>query len=359
MKKGAISVNVIIILVGISLIGFGTYYFFPASESVELTQAKAKVSAENAKLDELNARYNAERAVIVQLNEQYASLRDGVVKKMDYFFTNPNSNNPKILLKINDKAVEKDINNRRIEITRLLEAWDKKIEDLNSGSITKKSKDTLLSMIAEAKNDIKYVETYITDLGIIINNLTPTNSQLQQTQIYAYQSIVESSISEVAVLFTNVASIEVNAIEIYQSISTSNSDTNSSTVASETNNTQSSAGSSSNSNSTQTTVQTTVTTPALVTQADIQEQQEALAQAQAQQNQVEQGTSQTTTPPVNTNTAPPTTISIQNVYYQVSAPQGGSQTVIEYLWSLPSSNPDRTGWPDRSSSGNDPAFTDN
>lgn len=313
--------NIIIGFLGLALIGGGFYYYFYNGTSSELTNAKTKVQIETAKLNELDTRYNAERVAIAQIKEQYLALRNGVIKRTDIFFNNSESNNPTILLKIKDKTVEKDINNRRLEITKLLKLWDKKIKDLDSGLISE-STMTLSAIIAEAKNDFKYVDQYIIKLRTIVSELNPTNSQLQQTQIYVYENIIEASINQVGQLVSNINSIETTIESIYLAISLGTTTPPSNT----------------NSNPSQNTPTTpTVVTPPLVTLSQIQAQEEIVSQAEEEQALIEQGV----TPPPPPNPEP-------YVYYPVSSQSGGSQTIIEYLQSLPSPNIDRSGWPDRS-----------
>ncbi len=338
LQKGSIVLNSIITVAITALILGGVYYLFiKTQKSDQLVQAETKVKVETKKLDNLNNRYSKERATIKQIQDQYMTLRNNVLKNTDRFFDDAEGDNPKFLLKINDKVLEADINKRRLAITKLLKDWDKKMADIDSDKIDQNSLPTLLAIINEAKSGIDYVNQYVNQLGNVISQLTPNTSALQQTEIYVYENIIEDSKSQVNQIVTNITSIQV---AVQTTIQTANSST---TVASVSATSSSSGSQTSSSNTTQTVA---VAQQPIVTQTQIQTQAQILAQAQQQLAQIQQGINAlaSSTQPTVSTTSTPTQIYIP--YYYPSYQMGGAQTIIEYLQSLPAPNIDRTGWAD-------------
>lgn len=353
-QKGSTIINSVIIVVIATLLFGAVYYLFIKSQKSDLlSQAETKVKIETKKLENLNSRYSKERATIKQIQDQYMTLRNNVLKNTDRFFDDPEGDNPKFLLKINDKVLEGDINKRRLAITKLLKDWDKKMADIDSDKINQNSLPTLLAIINEAKSGIDYVNQYVNQLGNVISQLSPNSSALQQTEIYVYENIIEESRSQVNQIVSNITSIQV---AVQTTIQTANSST---TVASVS--TTSSTGGTQTSSSNPTQTVATVQQP-IVTQTQIQTQAQILAQAQQQLAQIQQGITAlaSSTPTVSTaTTSTPTQVYIPYSYYP-SYQMSGAQTIIEYLQSLPSPNIDRTGWADATidTSSSDPLLLD-
>ena len=351
-QKGSIILNSIIIFAVSALLVGGIYYLFTKTQkSSQIAEAEAKVKVETKKLDNLNNRYSKERATIKQIQDQYMTLRNNVLKNTDRFFDDPEGDNPKFLLKINDKTLEADINKRRLAITKLLKDWDKKMSDIDSDNIDQNSLPTLLAIINDAKSGIDYVNQYVNQLGNVISQLSPNSSSLQQTEIYVYENIIEESKSQVNQIVSNITTIQV---AVQTTIQTANSST---TVASVSTTSSSGGTQTSSSNPTQ----VAVAQQPIVTQTQIQTQAEILAQAQQQLAQIQQGISAlaSSTQPTVSTTSAPTQVYIPYSYYP-SYQLGGAQTIIEYLQSLPAPNIDRTGWADATAdtSSGDPLLLD-
>lgn len=293
------------------IIGSIYYFFFKDSR---LSQAQKKVQIETSKLENLNEVSLKEREVISNIKQQYNLLRRNVVRNSDFLFNNVDSDNPQIILKITDKKKEGYINKKRREITKLFEAWDKIINDLESGK--KLDKDiSLQDLMNQIKNDLKYVKEYTSELRDIVKESASNYEGSEQNQIVGYEILIDNTVEQINQITENIQEIEEYIPTIY--------------------NTETTTG---NNNGT---TQTNNPTPPIITQTQIQTQEELLQQAiellQQLQNNL-QNQNGTTTPVTQSTTTPEINPTPQ--------PGLGAQTMMEYLRSLPAPIIDKTGWPD-------------
>ncbi|HEY0221068.1 MAG TPA: hypothetical protein VGC58_02485, partial [Candidatus Paceibacterota bacterium] len=242
----------------IILITIGSYYFF--TKDNKLAEAKTKVKVETQKLDNLKDTYTKEREVIKDIKEQYNLLKNGVVRNTDIFFKDAGSNNPKILIKLSNKDQEKNINNKRLEITKLLEAWDKKIEDLESNKSSVESITTLSELVNQIKKDVRYVKQYVEELKDIVSEVTPDYSGISQNQIVTYELILGNTLEQIQQIDSNIQTVENYVPQIY---APSNAPQNATTTSGTVNNNQ-------NTN--------TQTTPPITTTTQIQNQEQVITE---------------------------------------------------------------------------------
>ncbi len=222
-QKGFIFYVATIVLAAVLALGLffyfknvGSLWVKPRDNAKLLLDFKLKTEAEVTKLEELNNRHDAEGLVINQIQQQYSVIRNNILNKTDGLFQNPNSENPKIKVKISDKNVESEINLRRREITKLLDSWDAKSKIINSNFISENGTPTLPDLVKSAKSDIYYVQKYISELQDIVNGLSPENSNLTRVQINSYITIVEINTQQIEEAIYAMASMEYSLVQIYQ-----------------------------------------------------------------------------------------------------------------------------------------------
>ncbi len=319
--------NLIYSIIGVvivaGLVG-GSFYFFSYNKNNSsknsgrlVSSARLAVETEAGKLAELERRYNAERAVIKDLQNEYSNIRNNILKKTDIFFNNPASNDPRIQIKIKDKKTEDLINNKRLQVTKLLKIWDERFNIIETDSPSIALLPSLLDMVKQAKDDIKFIEEYIDALQGVVGDLTPQESGLTQSEINYYESIVTSNSNEIEKVISHIALVETQTTAIYlpqTSTSTPQVVGSTSTPA--------------------TPAPNPVVTPPLVTPSQIQDQQEALEQAQeeAEEEEMESAEPESGTP--NNDSLPP-----YYMYLQTTP----SPTTSKYL---PNPFADHSGWPD-------------
>ncbi len=343
LLKDPLIIKILVGIVVVIIFSVASYSISSKRKETRSLEAREKVLLEREKLKEMNAIHKAEMAAIAQIEEQFNTLRNSVVFSTDIFFKDADSESPEFILKTNDKSVESDMNRRRLEITRIFKSWDKKMSDLDS--LSPDTIPTLSDIVSIAREDIEYVQQYINDLKDIVGGLNPSTSGITQAQIDSYQSVVEASANQLEQLVSNIDTIEDNIAEIYEPGSTNGNDNP--VIATN------------DAPNVLTPTPTPTPTPPIITPEQIQNQEEVVNQAE---NEANQQTATSTTPVTPTPPPAPTSTPVTEpyvYYYYPTTPQyGGTQTILEYLQSLPSNNLDRTGWPDNVADTNKPLLLD-
>ncbi len=307
-QRGFIAYTVMI-AIGIILVGGGFYYYLKGGGGLsgDRQEALARLDTESNTLFNMKARYKAEREIISKIKDQYSSVTKNVLSKTDVFFLNPNSDNPQIKIKI-DKATQDKINSKRLQITKMLRDWQVKNEIINSDSLYEDLLPTINDLVKSAEQDMAYVKQYMKELEGIIGGLSPTNSNLTQSQIDSYENIIEDSTAyiEESVVVINQIQAEIPVIIIPPQVIAIGTSTATSTTGS--------------------TGTPAPVIPPIVTQTQINEQEQIVAEAEAAVNPPTTSPA-TTTPPV----------------YDAPTQIIWAPTIIYYL---PPTNIDYTGWPD-------------
>jgi len=204
---------VVLITLGVLLMGGGFYYYSKniGGFSVQEQEAKLKLEEEKTKLAEMKARYEKERAIIARIEQEYANVGLNIFSKTDSFFYDSETDNPKIKFKITDKNIEKDINNRRAQIAKMLEAWKKKIAAINSITDFQSLSLTLADLVKGAEKDMAYIQQYVRELENIISKLSTKDSNLTQAEINSYTSIIKIVSEQIQ---TSIAVVDNIQIEI-------------------------------------------------------------------------------------------------------------------------------------------------
>ncbi len=321
--QGGFIAYAVMVALGIILIGGSFYYYSRSGNGLSEMQKEAKMNldSEATSLYALKARYKAEREAISKIKDEYSSVRRNILAKTDIFFSNANSEDPRIKIKISDKSVEAEINKKRLQITKMLEAWELKNEIINSDSLYQDLLPTLNDLVKSAEQDMAYIRQYVKELEVIINNLSPNNSNLTQAQIIALESIIEDSNEYIQESISVISEIQAeipvptNPVVVVQ-------ETGTTTQASSTG------------ASMPTTTPPPVVYPPIVTLTEIQTQEKKVEEAKKALESITATTTSpvtttpTTTPPVNTDPIHVITLPTTIIYY------------------LPPSNIDYTGWPD-------------
>lgn len=293
------NLNYIIAGVIVAVIIGGSFYFYLKNNSLPnplsifsgSNSNKLDVSDEIGKLNTLLQRSRDEKVILAEIQKQYSKAGESI-KKSDVLFDNPDSANPKIKIKISNPDVEKNINAKRAEVTRILKAWDETVRNMNSYS-PRDIVPNMLVLYGATQRDIAFVEDYIRELQQVVSGLTPTTSGLSQTQLDSYNSVVSIVLNEISSIVTSTAAIQA-PVETYvqtylpQIIPPTQTETvpNPEPTTNPTTNPD-----------TGTTPQAPVLPP-IVTPADIVEQQNNVTEAeeQASQNQNLNGVTQTYSP---------------------------------------------------------------
>ena len=168
-----------------------------ASElQANLAKAEADLSAEQAKLDQLQNGdaittevTTSKRKLNDSILDGYTSADDSVRNKVDQFFTDPDTMNPKILFAFNDYDLKEKINAERIVVEETLTKWNKLNSQISADTISSANADT-------ARMYLTAIKSFLNDVSRAVNNFEPNNT-LSQATIDKYKS-------DVALARTNV-----------------------------------------------------------------------------------------------------------------------------------------------------------
>lgn len=161
-----------------------------------LAKAEADLAGQQAKLDQLQNNESqttevttSKRKLTDSIVDGFTSADDAVRNKVDQFFTDPDTMNPKILFAFNDYDLKERINSERIIVEETLTKWEKLDSGLSAESVTSVDAET-------ARGYLNIIKTFLNDVSRAVNNFE-TNNTLSQSTIDKYKS-------DVAVARTNV-----------------------------------------------------------------------------------------------------------------------------------------------------------
>lgn len=162
--------------------------------SAELAVAKQKLALETQRLKEM--RVNS--YFIKVSNAEYEKAKN-LVSDTDIFFSNPGSEHPEIQLKVKNKIIATDINNRRAKINEILEIWSKNGESL----------ETDQKLLDEINTYLLIIQSYLGQLNNIVSNLSTTDSGLTTRQIDSYADLIKNSFAEIEDIINTIKEAEL------------------------------------------------------------------------------------------------------------------------------------------------------
>ena len=133
---------------------------------------------------------DAETAFSSSIHDAYLKIEDAIVNQTTSFFTNGVSVNPTINVLTENTFTQNNINQERLVISSDLNNWQVALAGDTSNQVTPQAEAAASTSLADAKQ-------FLSDLGNIMNYLSPGNSGLSQTIIYADRAAVTSAATEV------------------------------------------------------------------------------------------------------------------------------------------------------------------
>jgi RND family efflux transporter MFP subunit len=188
----------------------------------QVEQAQASVSAEQAQLDTLLAGprdqnvavsetalraaqqslTNAYASVPNTFTDSYAKANDATRNQLASFFTNAESNNPKLTISVTDSQIENNAETERLQATALLNAWQLELPNITAAS----SPATLEQALANAGTRLVSLKQLF---GTITDALTKLSSQSNATTV-AFQTTATTGLNEINTAATNVSTLLQN-----------------------------------------------------------------------------------------------------------------------------------------------------
>ncbi|MEI6480070.1 MAG: efflux RND transporter periplasmic adaptor subunit [bacterium] len=173
-----------------------------------LEGAQADLKAEQEKLSQLQGSSgNTSTELVTAQHKLYDTVQgglttadDSVRNKVDQFFTDPDTMNPKILFAFNDYDLKEKINGERIVIEETLTKWHTMNTNLSSDSISNADAE-------QARTYLTTVKNFLDDVSRAVNNFEPNNT-LPQSTIDKYKSDVASARANINTTLSNITSAE-------------------------------------------------------------------------------------------------------------------------------------------------------
>ena len=184
----------IVVIISVAIIFGGVIYFFnqaqkqilkeksPAELLADLETAKQKLAAETTRLREIRA-----GSYLISVSEAEYEKAKNLVTKTNIFFLNPEGSRPEIQLKINNKIIATEINNRRAKINEMLKAWSENDQSL----------ETDLKLLEDIKTYLIIIQVYLDQLESVVADLSTNDSGLTAGQIDSYTTIVRDGSEEI------------------------------------------------------------------------------------------------------------------------------------------------------------------
>ncbi len=186
-----------------------------AELSAQLEQARADLKAEEADLAELEmgprpedlevARAKVSRThqnLLDKLEDAYTKSDDAVRNRVDQFFSNPQTPNPKVTF-ITDGATALEAG--RVTVGSVLEAWQERLAGVSANS------SDLKASVLKTKGNLGIVKNFLDQAAAAVNALKAGGS-LSQATIDAYRSDVSTARTNLNTAINNLSSAEADWI---------------------------------------------------------------------------------------------------------------------------------------------------
>lgn len=164
-------------------------------------EAKLKVESETKILEDLASRAQLEKNTVDKLKTKYANAYNLIEKDTDVLFKNPKTTKPEIKIKTNDAALRASLNLSRKQLQGMLNEWKAQLDEYTQitkqGSKIESSDITISELVKTTEQNIDSIESYISQLQNLVNNLS-ANSSLSDAQIVYYQSVVSEAAKDLA-----------------------------------------------------------------------------------------------------------------------------------------------------------------
>jgi multidrug efflux pump subunit AcrA (membrane-fusion protein) len=154
-----------------------------ASAEARLADTKKGTRAEEMTIYEQQYK-NAERDMNNAVRDAYTKIEDATRNKTDILFTNAASVNPDLIVRTESRAIQQDINFKRLRLGEQMKLWKGKF--FLGDNITRESEAEISAIISYSKN-------YFDTLANIIGDLSVGNSGMVQSTIDGYRNAVSGA----------------------------------------------------------------------------------------------------------------------------------------------------------------------
>lgn len=186
----------------------------PKTEALaKLELANVRVEKETKTLDFLVSQAQLQKSTINNIEVKYKETKKIIDSKVDPIFNKPITA-PAIKIVFKDTTLDDGINTMRKELQVVMDSWKKMLDKYNievkDTSKVETSDVTLSQLVITTQKNIDKVDNFVQDLKILVDTLTTTNSNLSQTQINSYKSIVDSALADITKINSSIESINIS-----------------------------------------------------------------------------------------------------------------------------------------------------
>lgn len=181
-----------------------------SSTRADLMKAQADLAAAKAELaklsggSELQAKIdNSKTSVTQNIIDAYTDADDAISNKIDQFFDDPRTANPKIVFSFDDYVLRNKINETRVKIGDVLSKWKTRVSTLTLANYTEAD-------LEDAKNNLREISLFLDDVARAVNSFKPSSS-ITQTLIDKYKTDVAAARQNV----NSAAAILISGEESY------------------------------------------------------------------------------------------------------------------------------------------------
>lgn len=180
----------------------------------EIEESLANLESQQAKLDEISGNdelqsklESSRKSLISILKKSYVSSDDIIRNTVDAFFTDPASSAPEFSMALADYFTRKDIEQKRVEIEKLLVSWEDEVVDLDSDKVS-------LSIAEKFVANLKNIEVLLSTISSGGSKFA-SGADKTQEQISAYRSNISQARTVVSSLIVeiNSATDSVRSVE--------------------------------------------------------------------------------------------------------------------------------------------------
>lgn len=147
----------------------------------ELAVQESDVASSKTALD------SAKDAAVNSFHDAYAKAQGAEVNYADIFFSNPQSANPAINIRVDSTVHQNLLNNERVAVSSVFNQW--------SSELSQASSTAAASLLADAAGYLSKIKSFMLDLSGVVNAMSTGNSGLSQSAIDSDVASMNSALS--------------------------------------------------------------------------------------------------------------------------------------------------------------------
>ncbi len=187
----------------------------------QLNSYKAALEAQSAKLEELNKGTRPEEikiqeikvenaqilyedtktAVVDALLEAYTQSDDAIRNKIDQFFKDAQTQNPKLTFDLTDLQLQRDVEFGRLVVGYDLSLWKNSADKLSISS-------ELLQEVYSTKTHLGKIKQFLNNIALVINNPSNAPSSISQSTIDGWKNSVSTARTNIDAIINKISSAE-------------------------------------------------------------------------------------------------------------------------------------------------------